>query len=220
MSETSTLADLSTAGPTMAVDRREWGLESMRAVALAIAVGVALAAAVLLRFWHINRLGYNSDEAVYAGQGASIAGVPELKHFFPIFRAHPLLFQTIISIPFALGGGDLWGRLLAGLTGIGTIVLTYKTAAALYGRRAGVIAMVLIALMPYHVLVSRQVLLDGPETLFATLTLFLLARYALTQRATWLYAAGGGLGWDRSYVVVSMTAPSRQATRLRRCRSR
>ena len=35
-----------------------------------------------------------------------------------------------------------------------------------------------MALMPYHVVVSRQVLLDGPMTLFATLTLVLLARFA------------------------------------------
>ena len=34
--------------------------------------------------------------------------------------------------------------------------------------------------MPYHVLVTRQVLLDGPMTVFATLTLFLLVRFALS----------------------------------------
>ena len=50
------------------------------------AIVAALAVGGFLRFWHLNGLGYNSDEAVYAGQGASIAGVPELQHFFPIFR--------------------------------------------------------------------------------------------------------------------------------------
>ena len=158
------------------------------------AIVAALAVGGFLRFWHLNGLGYNSDEAVYAGQGASIAGVPELQHFFPIFRAHPLLFQVILSIPFSLGGGDLWGRILAAVAGLLTVFFAYKAGSLLYGRRAGMVAAGLLAVMPYHVLVSRQVLLDGPETLFATVTLYLLARYAITQRAVWLYAAGGGLG--------------------------
>lgn len=193
MSET-TLSDLSRTEVSESAVKRTWSLPSVTVGVASVAVGTAFAAALALRFLHINRFGFNSDEAVYSGQGASIAGVQELQHFFPIFRAHPLLFQTILSVPFALGGGDLWGRLLAAAFGIATIFMTYKTAALLYGRRAGFIAAALIALMPYHVLVSRQVLLDGPETLFATVTLYLLARYALTQRPAWLYAAGGGLG--------------------------
>jgi hypothetical protein len=48
--------------------------------------------------------------------------------------------------------------------------------------------------MPYHVIVSRQVLLDGPMTFFATLTLYMLALFGKTQRAVWLYAAGGCMG--------------------------
>ena len=158
------------------------------------AIVAALAVGGFLRFWHLNGLGYNSDEAVYAGQGASIAGVPELQHFFPIFRAHPLLFQVILSIPFSLGGGDSgdgsWPRSPA----LPPCSSPTRLASLLYGRRAGMVAAGLLAVMPYHVLVSRQVLLDGPETLFATVTLYLLARYAITQRAVWLYAAGGGLG--------------------------
>src|SRR5581483_4462726 len=43
----------------------------------------ALGVAVVLRVWNLDALGYNSDEAVYAGQAASIAGVPELTPFFP-----------------------------------------------------------------------------------------------------------------------------------------
>jgi hypothetical protein len=181
---------------------REW-LVSLRpsvaaqrvslAVAGAIVLLVALPACVL-RFWHIDALGYNSDEAVYAGQGASIAGVPELERFFPIFRAHPLLYQTMLSLGFAFGGGDRFGRVLSAMIGLATIVVVYKLGALLYGRKAGVLAALFLALMPYHVLVSRQVLLDGPETLFATLTLYLVARYALSGRAGWLYASGASLG--------------------------
>ena len=48
--------------------------------------------------------------------------------------------------------------------------------------------------MPYLVIVNRQILLDGPMTFFATLSLYLMARFALTLRPVWLYAAASVLG--------------------------
>jgi Dolichyl-phosphate-mannose-protein mannosyltransferase len=155
---------------------------------------IALAAATFLRLWQLNRLGFNSDEAVYAGQAASIAHDPELTPYFPIFRAHPLLFQTMLSFGYRFGTGDLFARLFADAFGVGTIVVTFLLGKLLYGRGAGAIAALLIALMPYDVLVSRQVLLDGPMTFFATLALYLIALSIVTRRAAWLYAAGGAMG--------------------------
>ena len=157
-------------------------------------MAVALALAAFLRLWQLNKLGFNSDEAVYSGQAAAIANDPVLKPFFPVFRAHPLLFQTILSLGYRLGTGDLAARLLADLFGAGTVVLTFLTGRMLYGLRAGVVAAVLLALMPYEVVVSRQVLLDGPMAFFATATLYLLARAILSRRLAYLYAAGGTMG--------------------------
>jgi hypothetical protein len=176
--------------------RRAWqrvvDIDISTAETLLVCVGLVLAA--FLRLWQLNRLGFNSDEAVYSGQAAAIANDPVLKPFFPVFRAHPLLFQTILSLGYRLGAGDLFARLLADLFGAGTIVLTFLTGRLLYGRRAGVIAAVLLALMPYEVVVSRQVLLDGPMAFFATLTLYLLVRAILSRRLVYLYAAGGTMG--------------------------
>jgi hypothetical protein len=155
---------------------------------------LALATGTFLRIWQINAMGYNSDEAVYSGQAAAIAGVPILKDIFPIFRAHPLLFQFLLSLIYKIQFSDLFGRLLAVAIGIGTILLTYQTGKILYGRMPGALAATFLALMPYHIVVSRQVLLDGPMTFFATLTLYMLARFGRTQRAAWLYAAGVSMG--------------------------
>jgi Dolichyl-phosphate-mannose-protein mannosyltransferase len=83
---------------------------------------------------------------------------------------------------------------VAATVGVATVYLVYELGRLLYGRRAGLIAALLMALMPYHVVVTRQVLLDGPMTLFATLTLLLLARFVLSGRATWLYGAGAAMG--------------------------
>ena len=48
--------------------------------------------------------------------------------------------------------------------------------------------------MPYHVIISRQVLLDGPMTFFATGALVCLAYLGRTQQGRWLMAAAACLG--------------------------
>jgi len=153
-----------------------------------------LVAATVVRVWQLDRVGFNSDEAVYSGQAASIAESPELDELFPIFRAHPLLFQTVLSLGFRLHLGEGFERFAAAAAGVATVYLVYELGKLLYGRRAGLVAALLMALMPYHVVVTRQVLLDGPMTLFATLTLLLLARFIVSERSHWLYAAGGAMG--------------------------
>jgi 4-amino-4-deoxy-L-arabinose transferase-like glycosyltransferase len=157
-------------------------------------VGLALAAGAFLRLWQINSLGFNTDEAVYAGQAAAIAGDEVLQQLFPIFRAHPILFQTLLSVAFQAGVSDLTGRVVAAAVGVATVYLTYLLGRELYGERAGQLAALFLALMPYHVVVTRQVLLDGPMAFFSTLTLYCLARFAGSQRRTWLYAAGACVG--------------------------
>jgi len=156
-----------------------------------IFVGI-LAAAV--RLWSLSSLGFNSDEAVYAGQAAAISRDPSLSQFFPVFRAHPLFFQFTLSLVYQIWISDWMGRLLSAFFGLGTVFVTYQLGKMLYSRRAGLIAALLLAVMPYHVVVSRQVLLDGPMTFFATTTLFLIARYALAKNPVWLYASGAALG--------------------------
>ena len=155
---------------------------------------LAMAAGIFLRIWQIDAMGYNTDEAVYSGQAAAIARVAGLRDIFPIFRAHPLLFQFVLSLVYRIHFSDLLGRLLAVAIGLGTIFVTYKLGKTLYGRLPGALAALFLALMPYHVIISRQVLLDGPMTFFATLTLYMLARFGKTQQAVWLYAAGGCMG--------------------------
>ncbi len=173
-------------------------LEPIAVVNQVVLTRLMLLAAVVgggfLRVWEINAMGYNTDEAVYAGQAAAIAGVPYLKDMFPVFRAHPLLFQFLLSIIYKFQFSDLAGRLLAAAVGIGTILVAYQIGKTLYGRLPGALAAIFLALMPYHVIVSRQVLLDGPMVFCATLTLYMLARFGKTQRAVWLFAAGISMG--------------------------
>jgi hypothetical protein len=165
-----------------------------RGVPTAVWIGAIVAVGAFLRLWHIDAVGFNGDETVYAGQAASIANVRELAVFFPTFRAHPLLFQSILAAGIDLGLKGDYERTFAAVFGVGTVVLTFGLGNLLHGRRAGLIAALIIALMPYDVIVSRQVLLDGPMTFFATLTLYLVARFASMRSTAWLYAAGAALG--------------------------
>jgi hypothetical protein len=155
---------------------------------------LALTAGTFVRIWQINAVGFNTDEAVYSGQAAAIAGVPTLKDIFPVFRAHPLLFQFLLSVIYRIQFSDLLGRLLSVLIGIATIYLTYLIGKTLYGRLPGALAAAFLALMPYHVVVTRQALLDGPMVFFATLTIYMLARLGQTKKTVWLYAAGVSMG--------------------------
>ncbi|HEY3186521.1 MAG TPA: glycosyltransferase family 39 protein [Solirubrobacteraceae bacterium] len=162
---------------------------------MAWALGLVLAAGALLRVWQIDAVGLNSDEAVYVGQAAGIGHVQGLEPYFPIFRAHPLLFQTVLSFGFRLGfEPGSFERLAAVGVGILNVLLVFEIGRLLYGRRAGVLAAMALALMPYDVVVSRQVLLDGPMTLCATLALYMVVRFAMSERAIWLYGAGAALG--------------------------
>jgi hypothetical protein len=80
------------------------------------------------------------------------------------------------------------------LFGLGTIVVSYLLGSLLYNRRTGLVAGAFLALMPYHIVVSRQALLDGPEVFFATVALFTLAKFRTSEDGRWLVALGGALG--------------------------
>lgn len=166
---------------------------SGRAVDLGV-LAVALVVGGWLRLADLGGVGVNSDEAVYAGQAASLVGNEHFVGNFPVVRAHPLLFQILVSPWYADGVPDTPGRYASALFGIGTIALVFVLGHLLYGRRAGAIAALLIAVMPYAVVLSRQVLLDGPMTFFTTAALVCLALLARTENGRWLVAAGALLG--------------------------
>ncbi len=49
---------------------------------------------------------------------------PGIEDIFPIFRAHPLLFQVMLSLVYQIQFSDLAGRLFAAVIGMGTVFLT------------------------------------------------------------------------------------------------
>ncbi|WP_369263948.1 ArnT family glycosyltransferase [Streptomyces sp. R35] len=166
------------------------GVSLRRAAPLA----AVLLVAAFLRLYRLTDTGFNSDEAVYTGTSASLAGDGELGSLFPVFRAHPVLFQSLVSLALRVHESDWAARAVPALLGVVTVAMTYGLGRRLYGRRAALVAALLLAVMPYHVVVSRQVLLDAPMTLCATGALYCVVRYAESPAPRWLFAAGGMLG--------------------------
>jgi hypothetical protein len=165
-----------------------------RLAGVAVPLAAVLAVAAYLRFWHLTAIGFNSDEAVYAGSAASLHGDPALSAMFPVFRAHPLLFQTLLALLSPDGVDDARARALSAVIGVMAVAVTYALGARLYSRPVGLLAAGLLAVMPYHVAVSRQVLLDGLMTLGATVVLYCLVRYAESVQVPWLLAGASVMG--------------------------
>ena len=153
-----------------------------------------LALAAYLRFRQLTAVGFNSDEAVYTGSAQALAGHRALESMFPIFRAHPILVQLIIAQALRISDTDWSARAVTAGFGVLAVWLTYLLGARLYGRAAGLAAAGLLAVMPYHVLVSRQVLLDGPMTCFGVLSLYCVVRAVDDAPRRWIAAAGAALG--------------------------
>jgi len=158
-----------------------------RLALLGITVIVAIGA--VIRLLNISTVGLNSDEAVYSGQAAALSGDVGYQQFFAIFRAHPLLVQFLLSVLYQFGVNDVAGRLLSVGFGVAAIALTYMMGTLLFSRRVALLAAAALALLPYHVAVSRQMLLDGPEMTLWLLATYFIARYAAFGSPRWLYAA-------------------------------
>lgn len=160
----------------------------------ALPVALVLGLAAFLRFWQLDRVGFNSDEAVYSGTAASLAGNDVLRGMFPVFRAHPLFLQILLSVGMHGEVSDFSARAVTAGIGVATVLATYALGRRLYDHRVGLLAALILAVMPYSVVVSRQVLLDGLMTLCATLVLYCVARYVESAALPWMLASCALMG--------------------------
>jgi hypothetical protein len=150
----------------VAIDDTAWlgGLEGFRSATATWSSWRRFCGRAAVRLVSLNDFGYNTDEAAHgpgSGDRADRAD-PAL----PGLPAHPLLIQ------FLRRGLWLWcqrpDRTAHGSRHRARHHVWLLLGRLLYGRAIGLLAAAILALMPYHVLVSRQMLLDGPMTFFAT----------------------------------------------------
>lgn len=143
-----------------------------------ILVIIIVGLAFFLRFWDLGWNGFNGDESIYSGQAASMLGKQEFLKDFAVFRAHPILLQSLVSIVFALFGiHDTVARLVPIIFGTLTVFVTYLVAKALFDNKIGLVSSLVLALLPFHIVFSRQVLVDIPLSFFLMLFLFFIIKY-------------------------------------------
>jgi 4-amino-4-deoxy-L-arabinose transferase-like glycosyltransferase len=166
-----------------------------RRAAFLVAAGLILALAAAARLFNLDKFGFNSDEAVYSGQAAALAGHTDYAQLFGVFRAHPLLVHFIVSLVYRITGvNDLAPRLVSVAFGVGMVAVGGAIGTVVRGRLVGLLTMLFIAISAYAVMVSRQMLLDGPMAFFFSLTLLFLALYVRRPRGVTLYAAACAAG--------------------------
>lgn len=164
-------------------------------LAAPLAAGLIVLVALVVRLIDLNRYGFNSDEAVYSGQAAALAGHADYARLFGVFRAHPLLVHVIVSLIYRITGvNDVAPRLVAVTFGVGLVIVGGAVGWLVRGRLVGLLTMFFIALSPYAVVVSRQMLLDGPMAFLFALCVLLLALYIRRPDRLTLFAAACAAG--------------------------
>ena len=117
-----------------------------------------------------------------------------------IFEGIPTFGRTVwpegnYLLPAAallLWGDAYWSvRIMYAIIGLTNVWLVYLLGTAVYGRTAGVTAAWIVALMPFHILVSTDVAMsEGPYITFILLALLAIVRY-IAKPTPWFAAAAG-----------------------------
>ena len=119
-----------------------------------------------------------------------LAGVP--------FLHKPPLFYWLEASSFWAFGVHVWSaRLVPALLGFAGCALTFAAGARLYGRRAGLLAAVILAASPYYFVASEYVNHDLTVSTFITAALFLFTlgdRAGPRSRGPLLLGAWGACG--------------------------
>lgn len=166
-------------------------LDDRRRVLALVMLGIALRLAAVLAFPVYPLVDNTEDTAIYdegarslaAGQGYTWAGHPTA--FFPV--GWPML----LSLAYRVAGVSARsGQLLNFGLSLALVAASWGLASRLFGRRAGRLAAVAVALAPHQVIYPAFLMSEVAFTAFFTLSLMLVARGA---RAGWRLGLAGAL---------------------------
>ncbi|MBV9850898.1 MAG: glycosyltransferase family 39 protein, partial [Armatimonadetes bacterium] len=205
----------------------------------------ALLLALALRLWGLgwglpsatHYFSYHPDESMVLihAMNMNLLRGDLLPHFYNYGSLQLYLVNFANTLAFLFGSGSLtitdfttqypqWAQLYLvgrGLTvamGVGTVWATYALGARLWGRRAGVLAAVVLAVMPLHVQHSHWLTVDVPATFWGTLSLHWAARLATGDprplRAAVLAGVFAGLAAATKYNLALMLLPVALASLL------
>jgi 4-amino-4-deoxy-L-arabinose transferase-like glycosyltransferase len=162
--------------------------------------GLIVAAAAALRIWHLETvpLGLHNDEAWTGISARNVLREGWIgPYLYPSGLGQPagpvyvtaLLFTVLPQTTFTL-------RLSMALIGVGAVALTYAAVRAMFDRTTAVCAAALLAIMPWHLHLSRTGFMVGAWPCIEMAILWALFR-ARARPTTWGFAGVGlliGLG--------------------------
>lgn len=172
-----------------------------------LALTIALAA--LLRLATLGRQSLWFDEAFtpvyvfHSSLGATLHALTQTENTPPLWY---VLDWTVTRV---LGNGAVSLRLLSALAGIATVPVAWAIARRLGGRRAALVAAVLVAVNPLFVWYSQEARAYGLFVLTAALAMlcFLRALERPTAGRLALFALSGSLALLSHYFAVFLLAP-------------
>jgi 4-amino-4-deoxy-L-arabinose transferase-like glycosyltransferase len=178
-----------------------------------LALGAVLALAAFLNIWQLDRLGYANT--YYA---AAVKSMLQSWHNFFFVSFDPGGFVSIDKPPLGFwietASAKLFGFsgvsliLPEALAGVLTVAVLYRLVARIWGRGAGLLAALFLALTPISAVTARNNTIDSLLVLTVLLAAWAVARAVETGKLRWLLlcAVLVGLGFNikmlESYLVV------------------
>ncbi|MFA4966452.1 MAG: glycosyltransferase family 39 protein, partial [Thermoleophilia bacterium] len=208
--------------------RPRWPLQ--RATALLLAV-LALALALRLKgvAWGLPYSFVNVDESTVLPKAFAVAR----GHLDPRFFYYPSLFFYLVGGLYVVATPVLWAlrganplaqssfvvdpgpyfllaRLLSVALGTASVYLLYRLGRAAYGRPAGLLAALFLAVTPLHVAYSHMAVTDVAATAFSLAALWLLLEAARGRGRRWLVAGAvaAGLATSTKYNLGLLGLPA------------
>jgi hypothetical protein len=140
------------------------------------------------------------DEAVYVGMGKFLYSFGK-SGLWEIFR--PITMPLAIGVLWKIGLDTiLASRVLAVLLATACIAMTYLIADKVFGRRAALLASVLLATTPVFVKYSEYLLTDIPSLLFVLVTVYLIL-----ERRYFLAGISSGVAFLTKFPQLLMLLP-------------
>jgi 4-amino-4-deoxy-L-arabinose transferase-like glycosyltransferase len=161
-------------------------------------VGLAVLAAAL-RWFRIDAQSLWYDEGISAHQLTRSFG--EIIRAAALDTHPPGYYWTLKAWGEAFGSSELALRSLSAAWGVAMVVLTFLIGRRLFGTVVGVVAALLLAVAPLAVYYSQEVRMYAQVSALA-----LLAAYAYTRRAYWLYTLAGIVTLYSQYLGIAMLA--------------
>lgn len=160
---------------------------------------VLLLTAGLVRFWGLDNFDASPDEhhfiqdayRLYTGDPYTVARHHPFQHGQP-FVGHPYFAQYWMILFFnALGSSVATGRTVMVVANLVALLGTYVLGSMLFSRKAGIIALALLVLLPHDIRYARDGHLD--PMLGATLIWAVIALWKLLTTKTYHWAAWLGI---------------------------